>query len=171
MSEAPTSLLALLIVFLTSERSSRSHSVFTLRISGKNLASGDSCEGSLNLVDLAGSERLEKSGAGNDKDRLKETQNINRSLSALGDVIAALGEKGDGKSDKHIPYRNSKVTLILDRQIYRPADDQPWQLTYLLQHSLSGNSKTLMVLNLSPLSVHMNESLCSLRFATKVISS
>jgi len=171
MSEAPTSLLALLIVFLISERSSRSHSVFTLRISGKNLASGDSCEGSLNLVDLAGSERLEKSGAGNDKDRLKETQNINRSLSALGDVIAALGEKGDGKSDKHIPYRNSKVTLILDRQIDRPTDDEPWQLTYLLQHSLSGNSKTLMVLNLSPLSVHMNESLCSLRFATKVISS
>ena len=158
-------------MFLTSERSSRSHSVFTLRISGKNLASGDSCEGSLNLVDLAGSERLEKSGAGNDKDRLKETQNINRSLSALGDVIAALGEKGDGKSDKHIPYRNSKVTLILDRQIDRPTDDEPWQLTYLLQHSLSGNSKTLMVLNLSPLSVHMNESLCSLRFATKVISS
>jgi hypothetical protein len=98
----------------TSERSSRSHSVFTLRISGKNVASGDTCEGSLNLVDLAGSERLEKSGAGNDKDRLKETQNINKSLSALGDVIAALGEKGDGKSDKHIPYRNSKVTLFCD---------------------------------------------------------
>ncbi|KAF9644174.1 kinesin-domain-containing protein [Thelephora ganbajun] len=134
---------------LMNERSSRSHSVFTLRISGKNPASGDTCEGSLNLVDLAGSERLEKSGAGNDKDRLKETQNINKSLSALGDVIAALGEKGDGKNDKHIPYRNSK-------------------LTYLLQHSLSGNSKTLMVLNLSPLFVHMNESLCSLRFATKV---
>ena len=102
--------------FPTSERSSRSHSVFTLRISGKNTASGDSCDGSLNLVDLAGSERLEKSGAGNDKDRLKETQNINKSLSALGDVIAALGEKGDGKSDKHIPYRNSKVNLICDFQ-------------------------------------------------------
>ena len=100
----------------TSERSSRSHSVFTLRLSGKNIASGDTCEGSLNLVDLAGSERLEKSGAGNDKDRLKETQNINKSLSALGDVIAALGEKGDGKSDKHIPYRNSKVTLIRNLQ-------------------------------------------------------
>ena len=90
------------------ERSSRSHSVFTLRISGTNVHSGESCEGSLNLVDLAGSERLNSSGAGNDKDRLKETQNINRSLSALADVIAALGEKGD-KSDKHIPYRNSKV--------------------------------------------------------------
>ncbi|TCD69102.1 kinesin-like nuclear fusion protein [Steccherinum ochraceum] len=134
---------------LMNERSSRSHSVFTLRIRGTNSMTGETCEGSLNLVDLAGSERLEKSGAGNDKDRLRETQNINRSLSALGDVIAALGEKGDGKGDKHIPYRNSK-------------------LTYLLQNSLSGNSKTLMVLNLSPLANHLNESLCSLRFATKV---
>lgn len=94
---------------LMNERSSRSHSVFTLRIIGENVLTGESCEGSLNLVDLAGSERLEKSGAGNDKDRLKETQSINKSLSALGDVIAALGEKGEGKSDKHIPYRNSKV--------------------------------------------------------------
>ena len=79
------------------ERSSRSHSVFTLRIMGENVMTGEACEGSLNLVDLAGSERLEKSGAANDKDRLKETQNINKSLSALGDVIAALGEK-DRKS-------------------------------------------------------------------------
>ncbi|KAG2136065.1 kinesin-domain-containing protein [Suillus bovinus] len=133
---------------LMNERSSRSHSVFTLRISGTNTHTGESCEGSLNLVDLAGSERLNSSGAAGDKDRLKETQNINKSLSALGDVIAALGEKGE-KGEKHIPYRNSK-------------------LTYLLQNSLSGNSKTLMILNLSPLAAHLNESLCSLRFATKV---
>ncbi|KAH8116258.1 kinesin-domain-containing protein [Phellopilus nigrolimitatus] len=133
---------------LMNERSSRSHSVFTLRIFGTNSQSGETCEGSLNLVDLAGSERLNSSGAGSDKDRLKETQNINKSLSALADVIAALGEKGD-KADKHIPYRNSK-------------------LTFLLQNSLSGNSKTLMVLNLSPLAAHLGESLCSLRFATKV---
>lgn len=93
---------------LMNERSSRSHSVFTLRISGQNTHSGESCDGSLNLVDLAGSERLNSSGAGNDKDRLKETQNINKSLSALADVIASLGEKAD-KADKHIPYRNSKV--------------------------------------------------------------
>ncbi|EPT03058.1 hypothetical protein FOMPIDRAFT_1116997 [Fomitopsis schrenkii] len=134
---------------LMNERSSRSHSVFSLRIRGQNTLTGEACEGSLNLVDLAGSERLEKSGAAGDKDRLRETQNINKSLSALGDVVAALGEKGEGKNDKHIPYRNSK-------------------LTYLLQNSLSGNSKTLMVLNLSPLANHLNESLCSLRFATKV---
>ena len=65
---------------------------------------GNSCEGSLNLVDLAGSKRLEKSRVGNGKDRLKETQNINKSLD-----IAASGEKGDGKSDKHILYRSSKM--------------------------------------------------------------
>ena len=97
---------------LMNERSSRSHSVFTLRIFGRNIHSAESCEGSLNLVDLAGSERLNSSGAGNDKDRLKETQSINKSLSALADVIAALGEKSD-KADKHIPYRNSKVCTIL----------------------------------------------------------
>jgi kinesin family protein C1 len=93
---------------LMNERSSRSHSVFTLRIRGTNTHTGQMCEGALNLVDLAGSERLNSSGAGKDKERLRETQNINKSLSALGDVIAALGEKSD-KSDKHIPYRNSKV--------------------------------------------------------------
>jgi len=93
---------------LINERSSRSHSVFTLRIVGVNKSSGEQCEGSLNLVDLAGSERLNVSGTGADRDRLKETQNINKSLSALGDVIAALGEKSD-KGEKHIPYRNSKV--------------------------------------------------------------
>lgn len=126
------------------ERSSRSHSVFTLRIFGENAATGETCEGSLNLVDLAGSERLEKSGAGSDKDRLKETQNINKSLSALGDVIAALGEKGDGKSDKHIPYRNSKVRHFVESLNRTSEADVCQQLTYLLQNSLSGNSKTLV---------------------------
>ncbi|KAF9038094.1 kinesin-domain-containing protein [Panaeolus papilionaceus] len=140
---------------LMNERSSRSHSVFTLRISGVNVGfegcagTGEKCEGSLNLVDLAGSERLNVSfGNGVEKERVRETQSINKSLSALGDVIAALGEKGE-RGDKHIPYRNSK-------------------LTYLLQNSLSGNSKTLMILNLSPLAAHLQESLTSLRFATKV---
>ncbi|KAF8185960.1 kinesin-domain-containing protein [Pholiota molesta] len=141
---------------LMNERSSRSHSVFTLRIRGVHVGvdgcagTGERCEGSLNLVDLAGSERLNVSFAnGAEKERVRETQSINKSLSALGDVIAALGEKGEKGGDKHIPYRNSK-------------------LTYLLQNSLSGNSKTLMVLNLSPLAAHLQESLTSLRFATKV---
>ena len=113
---------------LMNERSSRSHSVFTLRITGVNVGidgtvgTGERCEGSLNLVDLAGSERLNVSFAnGAEKERVKETQSINKSLSALGDVIAALGEKGEKGSDKHIPYRNSKVSLIR-RSGWRLAD-------------------------------------------------
>jgi kinesin family protein C1 len=117
-------------------------SVFTLRLNGTNSITTESSEGILNLIDLAGSERLAQSGATGD--RLKETQAINKSLSCLGDVIAALANK-----DQHIPYRNSK-------------------LTYLLQNSLGGNSKTLMFVNVSPLSIHFNETLNSLRFATKV---
>ncbi|CAG7969832.1 unnamed protein product [Penicillium salamii] len=126
------------------ERSSRSHSVFILKLTGENHITGERSEGTLNLVDLAGSERLSHSGATGE--RLKETQNINRSLSSLGDVIAALGQ---GKEGGHIPYRNSK-------------------LTYLLQYSLGGNSKTLMFVMVSPLQAHMPETLTSLKFATKV---
>lgn len=110
---------------LMNERSSRSHSVFTLRVSGYNAHTGTRCEGCLNLVDLAGSERLNASGAAGDKDRLRETQNINRSLSALGDVIAALGEKSVEKaSEKHVPYRNSKVSppsLFFLREVLFPS--------------------------------------------------
>ncbi|KAG6356265.1 hypothetical protein INS49_015652 [Diaporthe citri] len=124
------------------ERSSRSHSVFILKLTGENSATHERCEGTLNLVDLAGSERLKHSGA--EGDRMKETQNINKSLTCLGDVIEALG-KGNG----HIPYRNS-------------------QLTYLLKNSLGGNSKTLMFVMVSPLEAHLKETLTSLRFATKV---
>ena len=90
------------------ERSSRSHSVFILKLIGENDITGERSEGTLNLVDLAGSERLSHSGATGE--RLKETQNINRSLSCLGDVIAALGQ---GKDGGHIPYRNSKVRFRL----------------------------------------------------------
>lgn len=86
------------------ERSSRSHSVFILKLTGENAVTGEKSEGTLNLVDLAGSERLSHSGSTGD--RLKETQNINRSLSCLGDVIGALGQ---GKEGGHVPYRNSKV--------------------------------------------------------------
>lgn len=87
------------------ERSSRSHSVFILKLIGENNVTGEKSEGTLNLVDLAGSERLSHSGATGD--RLKETQSINKSLSCLGDVIAALGQ---GKEGGHVPYRNSKVS-------------------------------------------------------------
>jgi len=128
----------------SNERSSRSHSVFILKLVGKNSTTNETSEGTLNLVDLAGSERLKQSGA--EGDRMKETQNINKSLSCLGDVIGALGQ---GKEGAHIPYRNSK-------------------LTYLLQYSLGGNSKTLMFVMISPLEAHLKETLTSLKFATKV---
>lgn len=124
------------------ERSSRSHSVFVLRLVGENSATGERCEGTLNLVDLAGSERLKHSQA--EGERMRETQSINKSLSCLGDVIDALG-RGSG----HVPYRNSR-------------------LTHLLQYSLGGNSKTLMFVMVSPLEGHLKETLTSLRFAAKV---
>ena len=89
------------------ERSSRSHSVFILKLTGTNSITGERSEGTLNLVDLAGSERLSHSGATGD--RLKETQSINKSLSCLGDVIGALGQ---GKEGGHVPYRNSKVSRL-----------------------------------------------------------
>ena len=89
----------------SNERSSRSHSVFILKLAGRNSTTGETSEGTLNLVDLAGSERLKQSGA--EGDRMKETQNINKSLSCLGDVIGALGQ---GKEGAHIPYRNSKAS-------------------------------------------------------------
>lgn len=89
------------------ERSSRSHSVFILKLVGKNSITGERSEGTLNLVDLAGSERLSHSQATGE--RLKETQSINKSLSCLGDVIGALGQ---GKEGGHVPYRNSKVNSL-----------------------------------------------------------
>uniref|UniRef100_D8Q2L2 C-terminal kinesin n=1 Tax=Schizophyllum commune (strain H4-8 / FGSC 9210) TaxID=578458 RepID=D8Q2L2_SCHCM len=145
---------------MANSRSSRSHAVFTVKVVGRRGGStfvgggGETRIGALHLVDLAGSERLAHSGVGEAglvngvNVRLKETQAINKSLSALGDVIAALGERG-ASGERHIPYRNSK-------------------LTYLLQNSLGGNSKTLMIVNVSPLAAHLGETLTSLRFATKV---
>jgi kinesin family protein C1 len=128
---------------LMNDRASRSHSVFTLKIRGVNEGTAQVLQGVLNLVDLAGSERVSKSGV--EGDRLRETQCINKSLTCLGDVISALG-KGDAS---HVPFRNSK-------------------LTHMLQPYMGGESKTLMFVNISPAEAHVNESLCSLRFAAKV---
>lgn len=124
------------------EHSSRSHCLLCVTVTGSNKLTGSRSLGRLNLVDLAGSERVSKSGA--DGDRLKEAQNINRSLSCLGDVIHALRVK-----QSHIPYRNSK-------------------LTYLLQESLGGDSKTLMIVQAAPVEKNVSETTCSLSFGQRV---
>lgn len=126
------------------ERSSRSHALLCVNVEGTNQVTGVKTIGKLNLVDLAGSERVHKSGA--EGHRLKEAQSINRSLSSLGDVIHALRTK-----QQHIPYRNSK-------------------LTYLLQNSLGGNSKTLMIVQVAPVDDHVSETIASLTFAQRIRS-
>ncbi|XP_063103465.1 kinesin-like protein KIFC3 isoform X6 [Cavia porcellus] len=126
------------------EHSSRSHALLIVTVRGRDCSTGLRTTGKLNLVDLAGSERVGKSGA--EGSRLREAQHINKSLSALGDVIAALRSR-----QGHVPFRNSK-------------------LTYLLQDSLSGDSKTLMVVQVSPVEKNSSETLYSLRFAERVRS-
>ncbi|KAJ8272087.1 hypothetical protein COCON_G00109460 [Conger conger] len=126
------------------EHSSRSHALLIVTVSGFNSSTGHRTSGKLNLVDLAGSERIAKSGA--EGSRLREAQCINKSLSALGDVIHALRSK-----QPHVPFRNSR-------------------LTYLLQDSLNGDSKTLMMVQVSPMDSNVSESVCSLKFAQRVRS-
>ena len=125
------------------ERSSRSHSILMIKVLHVDAAAPSVVirQSKLNLVDLAGSERVKKSEAAGD--RMKEAQAINKSLSALGDVISALRTK-----QGHVPFRNSK-------------------LTYLLEDSLSGNSKILMFVNISPDERQVGETTCSLQFASR----
>ncbi|KAE9618966.1 hypothetical protein Lal_00047962 [Lupinus albus] len=124
------------------ELSSRSHCLLRVTVVGESLISGQRTRSHLWLIDLAGSERVGKTEA--EGERLKESQFINKSLSALGDVISALASKSP-----HIPYRNSK-------------------LTHLLQSSLGGDCKTLMFVQVSPSTPDLGETLCSLNFATRV---
>ncbi|XP_048873881.1 kinesin-like protein KIF3B isoform X1 [Brienomyrus brachyistius] len=127
------------------EHSSRSHAIFVITIECSEIGLDGENHirvGKLNLVDLAGSERQTKTGA--QGERLKEATKINLSLSALGNVISALV---DGKST-HIPYRDSK-------------------LTRLLQDSLGGNAKTVMVANIGPASYNVEETLTTLRYSNR----
>ncbi|XVE57892.1 hypothetical protein DITRI_Ditri04bG0126700 [Diplodiscus trichospermus] len=124
------------------ERSSRSHSVLTIHVRGTDLKTNAVLHGSLHLVDLAGSERVDRSESTGD--RLREAQHINKSLSALGDVIFALAQK-----NAHVPYRNSKLTQVL-------------------QSSLGGKAKTLMFVQLSPDTDSYSETISTLKFAERV---
>ena len=124
------------------QESSRSHSIFVITITQKNVESGSAKSGQLFLVDLAGSEKVGKTGASGQT--LEEAKKINKSLSALGMVINSLT---DGKST-HIPYRDSKLTRIL-------------------QESLGGNSRTTLIINCSPSSYNDAETLGTLRFGVR----
>uniref|UniRef100_A0A8C7DQB5 Kinesin-like protein n=1 Tax=Oncorhynchus kisutch TaxID=8019 RepID=A0A8C7DQB5_ONCKI len=127
------------------EHSSRSHAIFLITVECSELGVDGENHirvGKLNLVDLAGSERQTKTGA--QGERLKEATKINLSLSALGNVISALV---DGRST-HIPYRDSK-------------------LTRLLQDSLGGNARTVMVANIGPASYNVEETLTTLRYSNR----
>uniref|UniRef100_A0A8D3C527 Kinesin-like protein n=1 Tax=Scophthalmus maximus TaxID=52904 RepID=A0A8D3C527_SCOMX len=127
------------------EHSSRSHAIFVITVECSELDEEEENHirvGKLNLVDLAGSERQTKTGA--QGERLKEATKINLSLSALGNVISALV---DGRSS-HIPYRDSK-------------------LTRLLQDSLGGNARTVMVANIGPASYNVEETLTTLRYSNR----
>ncbi|KAF5842158.1 P-loop containing nucleoside triphosphate hydrolase protein [Dunaliella salina] len=123
------------------EHSSRSHLVLSLFVTAHSKSGGTKMRGKLHLIDLAGSERVGRSGA--QGDRLKEAQNINKSLSALGDVIQALQHRSG-----HIPFRNSK-------------------LTRLLEDSLGASSKCVLVVNVSPAAENVPETKCSLEFASR----
>eukprot|EP00658_Telonema_sp_P-2_P035329 TRINITY_DN2570_c0_g1_i2.p1 TRINITY_DN2570_c0_g1~~TRINITY_DN2570_c0_g1_i2.p1 ORF type:complete len:746 (+),score=232.79 TRINITY_DN2570_c0_g1_i2:511-2748(+) len=132
---------------LMNQDSSRSHSIFTITVETSepdpaNPAKNKIRAGKLNLVDLAGSERQGKTGATGD--RLKEATKINLSLSALGNCISALV---DGTST-HVPYRDSK-------------------LTRMLQDSLGGNTKTVMVATIGPADYNYDETISTLRYANR----
>ncbi|XP_076956292.1 kinesin-like protein KIN-12C [Bidens hawaiensis] len=127
--------------------SSRSHSVFTCVIESRweKDSTSNLRFARLNLVDLAGSERQKTSGA--EGERLKEAANINKSLSTLGHVIMVLVDGANART-RHVPYRDSR-------------------LTFLLQDSLGGNSKTMIIANVSPSTGSAVETLNTLKFAQR----
>uniref|UniRef100_K3W7F6 Kinesin motor domain-containing protein n=1 Tax=Globisporangium ultimum (strain ATCC 200006 / CBS 805.95 / DAOM BR144) TaxID=431595 RepID=K3W7F6_GLOUD len=138
---------------LMNEQSSRSHAIFTLILHQRELATGACRKAKFHLVDLAGSERAKRTGAV--ATRFKESVSINQGLLALGNVISALGDEKrrnmtttTGNGGVHVPYRDSK-------------------LTRLLQDSLGGNSKTLMIACVSPAAINFEETLNTLKYANR----
>ncbi|XP_060551339.1 kinesin heavy chain-like [Ruditapes philippinarum] len=124
------------------EHSSRSHSVFLINVKQENTETQKKLSGKLYLVDLAGSEKVSKTGA--EGAVLDEAKNINKSLSALGNVISALAEG----NKSHVPYRDSKLTRIL-------------------QESLGGNARTTMIICCSPASYNESETKSTLLFGQR----
>ncbi|OQS05081.1 kinesin, partial [Thraustotheca clavata] len=124
------------------EGSSRSHSVFMVTLYQRNLETNSTKVGKLYLVDLAGSEMVRKTQASGKQ--LEEAKTINKSLSALGMVINALTTANVG----FVPYRDSKLTRVL-------------------QESLGGNSRTALIINVSPSSYNAMETLSTLRFGSR----
>jgi hypothetical protein len=123
------------------DQSSRSHLIIIIKIISVNKETKEQLQGKIMMCDLAGSERLKKSQV--DKEGQQEAIEINKSLTALGDVIEGLTKK-----QKQVPYRNHK-------------------LTQLMQDSLGGTAKTLMFVNCSPASSNEDETLMSLKYATR----
>ncbi|KAI3991143.1 hypothetical protein MKX01_022364, partial [Papaver californicum] len=141
-------------------QSSRSHAIFTITLEQirkpKPASPGDTNQyedmseeylcAKLHLVDLAGSERAKRTGS--DGLRFKEGVHINKGLLALGNVISALGDEKKRKEGAHVPYRDSK-------------------LTRLLQDSLGGNSRTVMIACISPADINVEETLNTLKYANR----
>lgn len=127
------------------EGSSRSHSVFTITVGQRDTMTNATKSGKLVLVDLAGSEMVRKTNASGQQ--LEEAKMINKSLSALGQVIFALTDE----KQNHVPYRDSKLTRIL-------------------QDSLGGNSKTVLIIACSPSSYNAPETVSTCRFGTRAKS-
>ncbi|XP_076920074.1 kinesin-like protein KIN-4A isoform X1 [Bidens hawaiensis] len=133
-------------------QSSRSHAIFTITLEqmSKSNSNDSMCDeylcAKLHLVDLAGSERAKRTGS--DGMRFKEGVHINKGLLALGNVISALGDEKKRKEGAHVPYRDSK-------------------LTRLLQDSLGGNSRTVMIACVSPADINAEETLNTLKYANR----
>jgi kinesin family protein 5 len=125
------------------DRSSRSHSIVLMTLHQKNTVEGSTKESRLFFVDLAGSEKVGKTGV--EGKQLEEAKNINKSLTALGMVINTLAE---GKRNSHVPYRDSK-------------------LTRLLQDSIGGNALTTLLIACSMCSYNDKETLSTLRFGQR----
>lgn len=134
---------------MTNQTSSRSHAVLMITYHNNNVDMNSYSEvksGKLSLIDLAGSERASRTG--NTGLRMKEGANINKSLLALGNCINVLYENSRTGQSNHVPFRDSKLTRIL-------------------KESLTGNSKTLMIANISPSGHNYEDTLNTLKYANR----